>query len=157
MKKMNVHKDICTGCRYCEVICSISHSADGRVNPHKARIGVYSDSKNGIDRPNVCRQCDNPQCVTACKFDAISKDPGLGVIRLDKDKCTGCFQCSAVCPFEGVRQDLEERKPLICDLCGGDPMCVKFCRVLAHVGMRAVDYMEPKEFSALIAGLQSKG
>lgn len=140
MKKMKVNKDVCSGCRYCEVMCSISHSGEGEVNPRKARIRVHADPKNGIDRPNVCRQCDNPLCVAACKFGAISKNPELGIILLDNEKCTGCFQCAGACPFEAVHRDSDGQRPLVCDLCGGDPMCVKFCRTLPHVGMRALNY-----------------
>ena len=35
-------------------------------------------------------------CVTACKFDAISIQDGLA--HIDPDKCTGCGACAKACP-----------------------------------------------------------
>ena len=36
-------------------------------------------------------------CVTACKFDAIHINQ-YGVAEVDREKCTCCMQCAAVCP-----------------------------------------------------------
>ena len=36
-------------------------------------------------------------CVTACKFDAIHINE-RGVAEVDREKCTCCMQCAAVCP-----------------------------------------------------------
>ena len=37
-------------------------------------------------------------CVKACKFDAISIDPVLGIAKVDPDKCQSCGACVRACP-----------------------------------------------------------
>jgi Fe-S-cluster-containing hydrogenase component 2 len=41
----------CTGCRICELVCSLSH--DGECNPLKSRIRVFNIEEEGIDMPCV--------------------------------------------------------------------------------------------------------
>ena len=144
MKKMMVEKGICVGCRFCEIVCSLSHCPKGEVNTKKARIHVYSEPRTGVDYPNVCRNCDNPPCARACPTGVINRNEQLGNMKLNEEACTACGKCVEACPFHGVQTDIDNGKPLFCDLCGGDPMCVKFCRALPHVGARTLNYMEPE-------------
>ena len=56
--------------------------------------------------------------------------PGMqttNVIRIDYELCNGCYACVDACEFHAAFVDPVEHVPLICDFCGGDPMCVKFC------------------------------
>ena len=39
--------------------------------------------------------------------------------------------CIAVCPFGAMSFDVLSEKVIKCDLCGGDPVCVKFCETQA--------------------------
>jgi Fe-S-cluster-containing hydrogenase component 2 len=41
--------------------------------------------------------------------------------------CTGCGTCVQACPFGMIALSSETGTALICDLCGGDPSCVKRC------------------------------
>jgi len=112
----------CTGCRFCELICSLYH--EGVVNMRKARLRVVrKDIENDI--PVVCTQCvacGESCCAEACPEDAISM---VGdVLAVDEDACTGCGECEKACRYGVIRVEGVARK---CDLCGGDPMCVKFC------------------------------
>ncbi|MCK5548711.1 MAG: 4Fe-4S binding protein, partial [Thermoplasmata archaeon] len=43
----------------------------------------------------------------------------------DKDKCIGCRLCVVVCPFSAITTFRDEI--IKCDLCNGDPTCVKYC------------------------------
>ena len=152
MKKMRVNQKLCAGCRYCEVICSLEHSKLGETNTKKARIHIVKDPKNGEDYPRVCRQCPDPHCVAACPQGALSVSADTGAVIVDEARCTGCLLCAEACPFHAVQVDVETRLPLICDLCGGDPSCIKHCRVLPHVGARALNYAEPGNDNSAVKG-----
>lgn len=145
MKKMMVDAKICTGCRRCEAICSLTHG-DSAINPELARIHIRDDVYNGVDIPVVCRQCNNAPCAPACPYEAITLDSPLGNPVVHEDKCTGCMACLEACPFGAVFFDEEKRLALICDLCGGDPICVKYCRALPHIGYSAIAYTTPREW-----------
>lgn len=43
------------------------------------------------------------------------------------------------CPFGNILLSLEERKAVKCELCDGDPQCVRFCVT------EALQYREPEE------------
>ena len=124
--------------------------SEGESNPSKARIRVKEDVFNGVFEPVVCRQCNKPKCVEACSLDAIHQDPTLGNPVIDPEKCNSCMACVDACPFNAISIDKETELPLVCDLCGGDPMCIKFCRSYPHNTHAALGYMEPKEWSKII-------
>jgi Fe-S-cluster-containing hydrogenase component 2 len=125
VKTMDVTKpeDNCSGCRVCEIVCSITH--EGACNPRKSRIRV--SSKPGVDYPNVCRQCRVPRCAEACPTGAIAKDKKIGAYIVDNEKCTACHACVASCPFGAITIHPNSGFPIKCDLCGGSPQCVKYC------------------------------
>ena len=52
-----------------------------------------------------------------------------GIIKLNKELCTGCGICQKVCPGQAVFLAPEGKYPLICDLCGESesPRCVAAC------------------------------
>lgn len=146
-KKLFVDKNICTDCRYCEAVCSLVHDPDHKVNPRRARIVIHQDYDNAIFTPVVCKQCTKPVCVEACYFEAMPIDPVLGIPTIDPEKCTACMACLEACPFGAIFSDSEQGVAIMCDLCGGDPQCVKFCRALPHIGYAALTYTTPAEWS----------
>jgi len=148
MKKLFSDRQVCTGCRSCEAICSFSHF-NGDCNPEKTRIRVRQDLFHGRSEPVVCRQCPKPKCVSSCPEGALSQDAGLQVPVLEASKCNLCRACLEACPFGAIFYDEEEKQLLLCDLCGGDPMCVKFCRHYPHHPHAALVYAEPKEWSKM--------
>lgn len=123
-----VNKQICTGCRSCEVVCSFLH--EGCFWPEKSRVQVYKNEADGLDYPVVCRQCDEPSCLEACPSNALERDSKTGAVLVGKD-CVGCGDCIDACPYQAVSFDKERERPLICDLCGGQPACVQRCVVHA--------------------------
>jgi Fe-S-cluster-containing hydrogenase component 2 len=115
----------CTGCNACILTCSFEH--EGVFSLEKTRIQVEKDGERADCTPKVCIQCEGAPCVGSCPVDALSRDKKTGGIRLDREICNGCKECVPACPYEGIGFDETDRLPLICDLCGGDPACVKFC------------------------------
>jgi len=125
VKRIRVRADICSGCRACQVACVAEH--DGRFGIAAARIRVIKDETCGIDRPEVCRLCRNPRCVEACPIGALYKDEVTGAVLVRSEDCTGCGSCVDACPFGMASLHPETGLAIICDLCGGDPECVKRC------------------------------
>jgi carbon-monoxide dehydrogenase iron sulfur subunit len=41
--------------------------------------------------------------------------------------CAGCKMCLLACPSGSIHFDPDAQVSRKCDLCGGDPSCVKFC------------------------------
>ncbi|RLF98060.1 MAG: hypothetical protein DRN49_06520, partial [Thaumarchaeota archaeon] len=82
-----VDVDKCTGCRLCELICSIQHY---RVfNPRRSRITVIRDDEKGVFIPITCFQCEDPPCMKICPVHAIYRDKN-GAVRIDYERCIGC-------------------------------------------------------------------
>jgi len=111
----------CSGCSRCEVHCSFFHS--GRIGRSGARIKVVKIEDIGIDYPVVCQQCRERYC-TKCPEKAVEIGR-LGQIVVSPTLCTGCGACEIMCPIGAI--ELYEEIPHVCDLCGGDPRCVKAC------------------------------
>ena len=124
----------CTGCRICEMVCSIKK--EGVINPSRARIQVIKWETISFDMPMVCQQCQDAPCATVCPVNALSWDAASGIVNLNEDLCIGCKACVAVCPFGAIGIDTKADKIIKCDLCQGDPTCVKFCET------RAIQYID---------------
>jgi len=131
VKRILVRKDVCSGCRACEVACVAWH--EGRFGTVTARLRVTKVEPLGLDQPHVCRLCGRAPCVAACPEGALYKDEVTGAVLLRPDDCTACAACVDACPFGVVALHPETGLALICDLCGGDPACVKRCATGAIV------------------------
>jgi Fe-S-cluster-containing dehydrogenase component len=87
--------------------------------------------KDVIDVPVICWHCDDHPCIEACPTTpkAIQADPKHNGIILNENICLGakCMKCQEACPAHYVRANPDTGKPLFCDMCGGDPECVKAC------------------------------
>ena len=132
-KIIHVNPEICTGCRVCESVCSLTHF--GRCNPAEARIRVLRWEQKGVDVPVVCLQCDDAICANVCPVNAITRNH-LGAMETDKDLCLQCNMCVIACPFGGC-QAAPSGEILRCDFCYGDPQCVKLCQTKALEYIRA--------------------
>ena len=125
-KVLVVDYEKCTGCRSCEMACSVSHVQV--VNPIKSAVRVVKWEAEGLSVPIVCQQCEEPACAAICPVQAISRDPDIGAVIVDSDLCVGCRMCVVACPFGAVALDRDRRQAIKCDLCGGaEPWCVRFC------------------------------
>ncbi|MCL5942843.1 MAG: 4Fe-4S dicluster domain-containing protein [Actinobacteria bacterium] len=125
--RLLVEPEKCTGCRTCELFCSLRNF--GEVNPARARIHVVRSQEDNIITtvPVVCQQCEDPLCMAMCPAGALSRNLETNAVVVDHDKCLGCRTCVQVCPFGAPSVDPRTGKSEKCDLCGGEPVCVKFC------------------------------
>ena len=131
----------CSGCSRCEVHCSFFHS--GKIGRSGARIKVVKIEEIGIDYPVVCQQCQERYC-TRCPEKAIEKG-SLGQVIVSPTLCTACGSCEIMCPIGAI--ELYDEIPHVCDLCGGDPRCVKACTLDAiHYDPDVTEMVSLKEF-----------
>jgi Fe-S-cluster-containing dehydrogenase component len=120
--------DKCTGCRDCEIACSISHW--GVMNTELSSIRIDTDILGGyISTAETCKQCPGAECVAVCPTGANHVDPDTGARVIDKDVCVGCQLCLNACPVVPSNVHYSESRGICfkCDLCGGDPKCVQYC------------------------------
>jgi Fe-S-cluster-containing hydrogenase component 2 len=141
-KVLTIDYEKCTGCRLCELVCAVKH--DGISNPVRSRIKVMKWEAEGLYIPMSCQQCQDAPCLIGCPVKAISKNEARGGrVEVDYDVCIGCRTCVAVCPFGAMSFNPIDRKVIKCDLCDGDPQCVRFCEV------KAVDFVDAGDVSTL--------
>ncbi len=115
----------CSGCRKCEIACSLFH--ENRIWPEASRIRVFMLIP-GVDFPHFCVQCEDYPCVGACPVNALSVSRETGAVLVDAEACTACGNCIEACPGKVPHMHPNGKNILICDLCGGDPQCVKVCQ-----------------------------
>ncbi|MFC2014297.1 4Fe-4S dicluster domain-containing protein [Chloroflexota bacterium] len=127
-KIITVNPDKCTGCRLCELACSLKNT--GEFNPTRARIQVIGFSEF-FCLPVTCFQCEKPYCAEVCPTGAITGDEATGIIRVSKEKCTGCKICTLACPFGNIVFSGDDKVAVKCELCEGEPECVAFCATKA--------------------------
>lgn len=128
-KHLFVERDNCTGCRACEYACSLKH--EGTIRPSVSMIWVRR-YHSAIDVPIICWNCEDAPCIKACPTTpvAITKDPKTGAVKFIDDKtCLGakCNKCVEACPAGYLRRHPDTGWPIFCDMCDGDPECVKAC------------------------------
>ena len=153
MKKVYVSEERCLGCHLCEFYCAFANS--GETEMFRAfRLGRDAKPKIRVeDKINFavqCRHCDDPLCMKNCIAGAISKVDG--VVKIDREKCVGCFTCVLSCPYGCIAPDKDGHSATKCELCtrnagsiadeaksaqggaqtsfvqnGGSPACVQNC------------------------------
>jgi len=152
----------CSGCRTCEEACSLKNT--GQSNPTRSRIRIIRYERPGQFHnfiPMVCQQCSTPLCLEACPVNAISRNAETGAMVVDSDNCVGCRVCSMVCPIGGVSIDHVTNVAYKCDLCDGDPECVKYCdpEAITYIPKARADLLmkreKSKKLSELFALMQS--
>ncbi|MFC1949489.1 4Fe-4S dicluster domain-containing protein [Chloroflexota bacterium] len=140
-KVLVIDHEKCTGCRQCELVCSVFHT--GASNPSRARIRIIKWENIGLYLPLTCNNCERPFCTEVCPTKACHIDPEMHRVVIDKNKCIGCKTCILACPFGHPSFDPVERITVKCDYCDGDPQCVRFCEV------GAIKYVDVSEISRM--------
>jgi Fe-S-cluster-containing hydrogenase component 2 len=124
-KMLLISPEKCTGCHSCELGCSLAK--EERFIPALSRVSVFTWEREGISVPMMCVQCEDAFCQGACPTGSITRDPLTGAMLVNDRTCIKCKMCVQACPFGGTAYDPVSAHILKCDLCGGDPECVKFC------------------------------
>ena len=132
MKRVYVNEEWCLGCHLCEYNCAFANS--GMTDMVLALKGkpifprIHIEEGDRITYAVSCRHCEDPLCVKCCIAGALSKEDG--VIRIDPDRCVGCYTCVLVCPYGALMPNEKGVMPK-CELClenaVGEPACVLGC------------------------------
>jgi len=122
-KALYADPDKCTGCNRCASVCAALKT--GAFAPTRAHIRINNYPHHGFSAPSLCFQCPSAACHKACPSDAISRN-AVDALVVDAEKCTACGSCIAACPY-GMIELAESGAAAKCDLCNGDPACVKEC------------------------------
>ncbi len=147
-KVLRIDYEKCTGCRLCELVCSVKH--DHVSNPERSRIRVIKWEAEGVYIPMTCQQCEDAPCVNACPAKALTRNQEMGRVEIDYDVCIGCRTCVSVCPFGAMNFVAADRRVIKCDLCDGDPQCVRFCEVEAITFVPAGEVSHDKKRQAAL-------
>ena len=124
-KMLVINPDKCTGCRRCELACSLVK--EGEFNPARSRIQTITFLEEAVYIPSACLQCEDPSCEKVRPSGAICREDATGVIQVAAERCVGCKMCLLACPFGAMAFSGRDGKAVKCDLCGGQPECVDFC------------------------------
>lgn len=157
---LDVHPEKCTGCRACEVFCSLEH--EGLAQPELSRIRILKDELGATFLPIVCPPCAGKPCLQACPEPGAMLVTTEGTVIIDESLCTGCSKCIRACDLGAVRfHRLRGRGKhgkavaLKCDLCDGDPWCVKVCEPGALTLWEGAEDEGTQVFERLLAALSA--
>ena len=149
----------CVGCKVCQIACKDKNNLPVGILWRKViEYGGGSwELKDGCMIPqNVfsyfvpvsCNHCTNPVCAEVCPDEAISKRKKDGIVLIDTDLCTGCWECLKACPYGVPQKDADSGYMTKCDFChdlideNKNPVCVDACP------MRAIHYGNLDELKA---------
>ncbi|MHA1270047.1 MAG: hypothetical protein ACTSPY_09705 [Candidatus Helarchaeota archaeon] len=167
--------DECVGCGNCLMICHLNDIIDTKIAYGKKQSNSLFRVINGlINRDNICYNCTDAPCIEACDKHILKKDDNslvyidLGVdldniSEEDFDKlkiCADCHKkCIEACPTKElflVQIKCNDKKvsvPIKCDLCGGDPECVKVCPTgaIKYVNISKINFENKKKHAEILA------
>ncbi len=124
-KILMIHPDRCVGCQVCAMACAFEHEGSQRLEA--SRVHVYVWREEGVSVPMLCQQCSDAACVAVCPTGAMHRNSATAQIELDESRCIRCRMCTMACPFGNSIYDALTDRIVKCDVCQGDPACVKMC------------------------------
>jgi len=123
MKRLFIDLTKCDECEKCAVDCDYFYPA--KATDH----GVLA-LREMATFALVCRRCEEPSCVAACRFDALERQDD-GVLKRYNMRCVSCKCCSHACPFGTIYPETVPFYVTNCDYCvtsaNGEPPCVAGC------------------------------
>jgi len=120
-----VHPEKCAACGVCEAVCALKHFKVNNPKKSMIRVEMIVLKNDLVKRIKVCRLCSEKPCIKACPSGALTFNGTR--IFVNEEKCVLCKSCANACPYEAIFFHSDLKRPLICDLCDGDPECVKMC------------------------------
>jgi len=118
------------------MMCSFSH--ENTFGSSTSRITVIKEDTFGLDLPIVCWHCTPCNAIRNCSEKALERSEE-GLIFVNEKKCVKCGKCLEACIIGAIRLHPERNTPLICDQCGGKPLCVEKCPT------KALTYIETEK------------
>lgn len=114
MARIKIDYTKCSGCRLCELACSLQH-VENTFNPKRARIRIFVEGN--LYFPVIA----GPYTEAACN----SKH----TVVIEGKELDACIFCRASCPARPIFKEPDTEIPLKCDFCGEppDPQCVAVC------------------------------
>jgi len=123
---LEFHPDKCDGCLECEKACIKAHPH--AVASGKSRIKIDED-ESGKHKVAVCVHCETCPPSEVCPSALLEFHNEGNYWTLDEHRCFACMACIPRCPYDGVFFEgaFGIETAYTCDLCAGDPACVKVC------------------------------
>ena len=138
-KRLFIDLNKCDACEKCAVNCAYFY------RPQMTDHGMLA-LRELATFALICRRCEEPSCVAACKFEALERQAD-GILKRHNLRCVSCKSCSHACPFGTIYPEMVPFYVSICDFCvlagGKEPPCVISCAKQA-VAFREVEE-SPKE------------
>ena len=124
MSKILIDINKCDGCTDCTVKCGYF------FQPGLSDHGIIA-LREQVAFALICRRCEEPSCVAACRFSALERQPD-GLMQRYNMRCVSCKCCSHACPFGTIYPENIPFYSVRCDNCasklnGGDPSCLSSC------------------------------
>jgi len=135
-KAFLVNTLICTGCRSCQTACKQWNSLPGEThsffagpeitNPGRLSAVTWTHVSFNPYKPGdgrrplwdilhkKCFHCKDAACLRGCPERAIFRDDGW--VLINQKKCTGCRQCTTLCPYTVPHVSTEDHR----DSSGGE-------------------------------------
>lgn len=134
-KKLFIDLEICDGCEECTVECTYMYK------PRMADHGILS-LREQAHFALICRRCEEPSCVAACRFDALERQDD-GVMKRYNMRCVSCKSCANACSFGTIYLETIPFYVTRCDCCVGSngrkPACVSGC------SKKAIEFKDVEE------------
>ncbi|QJR22334.1 putative oxidoreductase Fe-S binding subunit [Brevinematales bacterium NS] len=139
MKRVYPREEYCVACHLCEVACILEHSKSKNIfvafsEKPKVNSKIEVQMRGPLSFSANCRICEHAECVEACPVGAMWRYEETGLVKVDQDRCIGCWMCIMACPQGSITtrvdQELGLRVSDKCDLCEGraeGPACVQAC------------------------------
>jgi len=143
---MLIDIDRCNGCYNCQIACKDEHVGNDWTPIAKPQpdVGQFwmkvTDMVQGSVPKvrvrymhDICQQCDEAPCITACNTKAIYKRKD-GIVIIDPEKCTGRRMCLDACPYDTIYFNADLNIAQKCTFCAHllddgwkEPRCVDAC------------------------------
>jgi Fe-S-cluster-containing hydrogenase component 2 len=132
---------MCTGCKSCEIVCSLVHNGEVRISNRRITCEL-GNPLIPVHTIQSCLHCEDHPCYDACpkQGEAMHLDAETNIVYVDEARCIGCRLCQKACRFEPSRivmtadKKAKDRRAKKCDLCRTrpeGPACVQWCPALA--------------------------
>lgn len=121
----------CVRCRTCEAACKGTRNTEPGLHWRRV-LETWQGEFPDVGRTFLslsCLHCAEPACMSVCPTGAIRKRTEDGLVLVDSEKCNGCRECLAACPYD-VPQFGQDGRMQKCDYCTGagiEPACAIHC------------------------------